>query len=135
MICRKQVENGENDGSKRRGRLLGALAGVGVAQRPVLAGVDVRAGPVGVAVLVHVLLLARARVLEPDLGDALREARQRRDPLQVLAVRVRVKLEVRLQHRQLLLRERRPHPLRLRRDLRRRHARVVAAVVDDVAAR
>lgn len=60
-----------------------------------------------------VLLLARARVLEPDLRNALAEARDLRDSFQVLAVRVAVELEVRLQHLQLLLRERRPHSLRL----------------------
>lgn len=62
---------------------------------------------------VLVLLLTRTAVLEPDLRDTLAEARDLRDSLQVLPVRVGVQLEVRLQHLQLLLREGGPHPLRL----------------------
>lgn len=58
-------------------------------------------------------LLPGAGVLEPHLRHPLAEARQLRDPLQVLAVGVGVDLEVGLKHLQLLVRERRPHPLAL----------------------
>lgn len=61
---------------------------------------------------VLVLLLPCPRVLEPDLGDPLAKARDLSDSLEVLAVRVRVQLEVRLQNLELLLREGGPHPLR-----------------------
>lgn len=62
---------------------------------------------------VLVLLLPSAAVLEPDLRDPLAEAGDLRDPLQVLAVGVRVQLEVRLEHLQLFFREGRADPLRL----------------------
>ena len=41
-----------------------------------------------------VLLLPRPGVLEPDLGDALRESRLLSDALQVLSVRITVDTEV-----------------------------------------
>lgn len=62
-------------------------------------------------IVVQVLLLARARVLEPDLDDSLAQPRDLRDALQVLAVRVRVQHEVGLQHLKLLLGEGGPHTL------------------------
>ena len=62
---------------------------------------------------VHVLLLPRPAVLEPDLRHALAQPRDLRDPLEVLPVGIRVDLEVGLQDLHLFLRERRPHPLRL----------------------
>lgn len=43
---------------------------------------------------VLVALLARARVLEPDLDDPLGEAGDLGDPFQIVAVRVRVQLEI-----------------------------------------
>lgn len=62
---------------------------------------------------VHVLLLARPRVLKPDLGDPLAQPGYLGDPLEVLAVGVRVQLEVGLQHLQLLLGEGGAHAFRL----------------------
>ena len=62
---------------------------------------------------VHVLLLPRPAILKPDLCDPLAQSRDLSNPLQILAVRVRVDLKVGLQDLNLLLRERRPHPLRL----------------------
>ena len=62
---------------------------------------------------VHVLLLPRPAVLEPDLRHALAQSRDLRDPLEVLPVGVRVDLKVGLQDLDLFLRERSPHPLRL----------------------
>ena len=62
---------------------------------------------------VHVLLLPRPAVLEPDLRHALAESCDLGDPLEVLPVGVRVDLKVGLQDLDLLLRERCPHPLRL----------------------
>ena len=62
---------------------------------------------------VQVLLLPGPAVLEPDLRHPLAQPGDLGDPLQVLPVRVRVDLEVGLQDLDLLLRERRPHPLRL----------------------
>lgn len=59
-----------------------------------------------------VLLLSRTAVLEPDLRDALAEAGDLCDPLQVLSVWVGVQLEVRLQDLELLLREGGSYPLR-----------------------
>ena len=59
------------------------------------------------------LLLSGPGVLEPHLRDPLAEARQLRDPLQVLAVRVGVDLEVCLKDLKLLVREGCPHPLAL----------------------
>ena len=58
-------------------------------------------------------LLSGAGVLEPHLRHSLTEACQLRDPLQVLAVRVGVDLEIGLKHLQLLVREGGPHPLTL----------------------
>jgi len=60
-----------------------------------------------------VLLLPRPGVLEPDLRDPLAEAGHLRYPLEVLAVGIAVLQKVGLQHRELLLGERRPHALRL----------------------
>lgn len=60
-----------------------------------------------------VLLLPGTAILEPDLRDSLAEAGHLRDPLQILAVGVRVQLEVRLEHLQLFLRECGAHALRL----------------------
>ncbi len=62
---------------------------------------------------VHVLLLSGPAVLEPDLGDSLAESRDLSNPLQVLAIRVGVDLEVGLQDLNLFLREGGAHPLRL----------------------
>ena len=59
----------------------------------------------------HVLLLASARVLEPNLRHPLAQPRRERDSLQILPVRVAVHLEVGLQDLDLLLRERRPDAL------------------------
>ena len=62
----------------------------------------------------HAILIAflsGSGVLEPDLDDALGEAGDLRDPLQVVAVRVRVQLEVGLQNLQLLVGERGSHAL------------------------
>lgn len=61
---------------------------------------------------VEVLLLAGPRVLEPHLSNPLTEASDLCDALQVLAVRVRVQLEVCLQYLQLLLCERSSNSLR-----------------------
>lgn len=61
---------------------------------------------------VLVLLLPRPAVLEPDLRHPLAEAGDLGDPLQVLAVRVGVQLEVRLEDLQLFLGEGRADPLR-----------------------
>ncbi len=62
---------------------------------------------------VHVLLLPGPAVLEPHLGDPLAQPGDLGDALQVLAVRVRVDLEVGLQDLDLLLREGGAHALRL----------------------
>ena len=62
----------------------------------------------------HVLLVAGAHVLEPHLSHPFRQTRQIGDALQVLAVGVRVEQEVCLEYVQLLLGERRAHPLRFR---------------------
>lgn len=60
-----------------------------------------------------VLLLPGPRVLKPDLGDPLGQARNLGDPLEILPIRVTVDLEVGLQHLHLLLTESRSYPLRL----------------------
>lgn len=62
---------------------------------------------------VHVFFLSRPRILEPDLCDALTQARYLGDPFQVLTVGVGVELEIRLQDLQLFLGERRAHAFRL----------------------
>lgn len=61
----------------------------------------------------HVLFLSGPGVLKPHLSDPLAQTGDLSDPLQILAVRVRVQLKIRLQHLQLLLGERGSHPLRL----------------------
>jgi len=61
---------------------------------------------------VQVFLLSRAGILKPHLGDPIAEPGDLRNTLQVLAVRVRVQLEIRLQHLQLFLGERGAHAFR-----------------------
>jgi len=62
---------------------------------------------------VQVLLLPRSGVLKPDLRDPFAETSDLRYSLQILAVGIGVKLEVGLQHLQLLLGECGAHPFRL----------------------
>jgi len=61
----------------------------------------------------YVFFLTRPRVLEPYLRHTLAETGHRGDPLQILAIRITVNLEVGLQHLQLLLGEGGAHPFRL----------------------
>jgi hypothetical protein len=61
----------------------------------------------------QMFLVSGSHVLEPDLSHPLGQSRQVGDTLKVLAVWVRVQQEIRLQHVQLLLCERRPHSFRL----------------------
>lgn len=61
----------------------------------------------------YVFFLTRPRVLEPHLRHTLAETGHRGDPLQILAIRITVNLEVGLQHLQLLLGEGGAHPFRL----------------------
>lgn len=62
---------------------------------------------------VQMLFLPRPRILKPHLSDPFAQPRNLRYSLEVLSVRVRVQLKVRLQHLQLLFRERGSHPFRL----------------------
>jgi len=61
----------------------------------------------------YVFFLTRPRILEPHLRHTLAETGHRGDPLQILAIRITVNLEVGLQHLQLLLGEGGAHPFRL----------------------
>ena len=73
-------------------------------------------GLVGLTFDLHAVLVAflpGAGVLEPDLDDPLGEAGDLRDPLQVVAIWVRIQLEVGLEDLQLLVGECGPHALRL----------------------
>lgn len=59
------------------------------------------------------LLLSRARILEPHLRHTFAEAGAHRNALQILSVRIVVDFEAAVQHLQLLLRERGAHPFAL----------------------
>lgn len=58
------------------------------------------------------LLLPGSAILEPDLRDPFAETGDLSDPFQVLAVRVRVQLEVSLKNLQLFFRESRTNAFR-----------------------
>lgn len=62
---------------------------------------------------VQMLLLPRPRILEPNLRNSFAEPGHMGYPLEILAVRVAVQLEIRLKNGELLLRERGSHSLRL----------------------
>lgn len=64
--------------------------------------------------VVEILFLPGPGVLEPDLSDPFAQARDLSDALEVLSVRVRVQVEVGLQHLELLLGEGGAHALRFR---------------------
>lgn len=62
---------------------------------------------------VQMLLLPRPRILEPNLRNSFAESGDMRYPLEVLAVRIAVQLEVRLKNGELFFREGGSHSLRL----------------------
>lgn len=62
---------------------------------------------------VQMLLLPCPRILEPNLRNSFAESGHMRYPLEILAVRIAVQLKIRLENRELFLRERGSHSLRL----------------------